>query len=166
MIVTIWRHGEAANAVIDRTRELTDTGSHDIHMGCQQLNQHCEQLGLPVPQLLLFSEWIRTRQTAAIVAAQFSDVLQEPCDALIPGRAPGDVDDTVNALLAKRPHVAHVVLISHQPLVSVLVDYYLGTTASVSALVPGGLVTIELDVAAPDCGRLHFCAQPPNYGRH
>lgn len=166
MILTIWRHGEAANAVIDRTRELTGIGNDDIYMGCQRLRHYCEKLSLPMPQLLLFSEWIRTRQTAAIIASQFTEATQEPCDALIPGCSPGDVDDAINALLAERPHVAHAVLISHQPLVSVLADYYLGTTGSVAALVPGGLVTVELDVVAPDCAKLHFCAQPPNYGRH
>ena len=165
MIVTIWRHGEAGNAVIDRVRELTDRGREDIGFGCQQFNQHCAELGLAHPELLLYSKWERTLQTADIVGSAYNHARREPCNALIPGRSPGDVDTELNNLLERQADLAHVVLISHQPLVSRLVDHYLGSPASVAPLVPGGLVTIELDVSAHDCGRLLFSAQPPTYTR-
>ena len=57
----------------------------------------------------------------------------------------------------------HSVLVSHQPLVSRLVDHWLGEQGRVPGLVPGGLVTLEMEVVAPGCAALVFCAQPPDY---
>lgn len=165
MIVTIWRHGEAGSAVIDRVRELTDIGREEIRYGSRQFIQHCAALNLPHPDLLLFSEWVRTRQTADILGWEFSVVRKEPCVALIPGRSPEDVDAQLNDLLSGEATQAHILLVSHQPLVSRLVDHYLGTSGMAPPLMPGGLATLELDVAGPDCGRLLFCAQPPGYRR-
>ena len=58
---------------------------------------------------------------------------------------------------------AHVVLVSHQPLVSQLVDYFLDTAGSVPSLSPGALVTFELSSPARACGELRFWAVPPEY---
>jgi phosphohistidine phosphatase SixA len=55
------------------------------------------------------------------------------------------------------------VLVSHQPLVSYLIDHLLGEVALVPALPPGGLVTMDLAAPARACGRLLFWALPPQY---
>ena len=104
-------------------------------------------------------------QTADIVGSAYNHARREPCSALIPGRSPADVDAELNILLERQADLTHVVLISHQPLVSWLVDYYLGSSNSVPPLLPGGLATIEFDIVAPGCGQLLFSAHPPGYVR-
>jgi len=165
MIVTIWRHGEAGRATSDRKRELTGTGTDDIAYGCHQLHETCLQRGVPQPQLLLHSSWLRTTQTAEIIASAFTHARVKPLQALIPGCAPVEVDRALEGL-EERDRVPHLVLVSHQPLVSRLVDHYLGLAGRVPALTPGGLVTLSLEVPAPGCGQLLFWALPPGFEAH
>jgi phosphohistidine phosphatase len=167
MIVTIWRHGEAGEAFADRRRELTGSGRDDIGFGCQQFHLACAGRNMPAPDLILHSPWVRTRQTAELIASAFAHATIRPEEALRPGSEPAAVDAALDACMESQLKSAacpqHVVLVSHQPLVSRLVDNYLGETGSVPPLSPGGLATLELDVAATDGGRLRFWALPPEY---
>ncbi len=86
-------------------------------------------------------------------------------EALLPGRQPPGVDELLQALWTEQDdNPGHVLLVSHQPLVSRLVDHYLGTPGLAPGLVPGGQATLALDAPAAGCGRLLFLAQPPEYG--
>jgi phosphohistidine phosphatase len=163
MIVTIWRHGEAGSAASDRLRELTGTGMDDIGFGCAQFHQACRTRGIPHPDRLAYSPWVRTSQTADIIAAAFSHASVSPMEALQPGSTLADVDAALSDLLRASSPPQHLVLVSHQPLVSHLVDYYLGERGRAPALSPGGVVTLALEVPAADCGRLLFWALPPEY---
>ena len=163
MFVTIWRHGEAGSAVTDRMRELTDQGRDDIGFACQQFHAHCEASDIPHPDLVLYSEWVRTAQTKDIIATAFSHVRTRHSAALIPGCRPGDVDRELEGLFSSEDTPAHLILVSHQPLVSALIDYYLGEYGYVSPLSPGGLATLSLETPAAGCGTLAFSAQPPLY---
>lgn len=163
MILTIWRHGEAGNAVTDRMRELTSVGQDDIGFGCHQFHSLCSERDLPQPELILFSEWIRTTQTAEIIANAFTEAATDACRALIPGRQPRDVDAELDRRMTAGERPEHMLLVSHQPLVSALVDYYLGSAGLVAPLVPGGLAVLEMDVAAQSCASFLFSAQPPQY---
>ncbi len=161
MILTIWRHGQAANAAVDSERELTETGLDDISFGCDQFHRQCELRRLTLPALILHSRWMRTAQTAAIIGRQFPQAAVEAADALIPGRGVRDVDQLLESYL--EAGVEHLLLVSHQPLVSTLVDYYLGSKGRVASLVPGGFAMLRLDFAGADCAELVFSAQPPEY---
>lgn len=163
MILTIWRHGEAGSAATDRLRELTDRGTEDVSFGCHQFHNLCEARGIPHPELLLYSEWVRTTQTAEIIGLAFNHAAGERCSALIPGRRPGDVETELMRRLADAPSHKHLLLVSHQPLVSSLVDYLLGEVSAVPPLIPGGLATLEMEVPGAGCASLCFSAQPPNY---
>jgi phosphohistidine phosphatase len=164
MYLTIWRHGEAGVASNDRLRELTVTGVDDIGFGCQRFHEHCEARGVPHPSQILYSEWQRTTQTAILIARAYNHARLQPCDALIPGRRPADVDAMLAALAdATVADTEHVLLVSHQPLVSALVDHYQGERARAPGLVPGGLATLALETPAQGCGRLLFVAQPPDF---
>ncbi|PLW68801.1 SixA phosphatase family protein [Pseudohalioglobus lutimaris] len=162
MLLTIWRHGQAGSAASDRVRELTAQGRADIGLGVQRFAQQCEKRGLAPPDHILFSEWVRTRQTAGILASFFPDAPCTACTALVPGRYPADVDNELDARWSAGP-AQHLLLVSHQPLVSALVDHYLGQPGRVAPLLPGGLATLQLDVFASGCGSLCFSAQPPEY---
>lgn len=163
MIVTIWRHGEAGRAATDRQRELTDRGLDDIGFGCQQFLKGLVGRGMVPPDLILYSPWIRTWQTGEIVAATFTHASAREHQALQPGSTITEVDHCLSALHDDAAIPSHVVLVSHQPLVSQLVEYYLGRATDVPPLSPGGLVTFALQTPARDCGELSFWAVPPEY---
>ena len=163
MIVTIWRHGEAGRAVSDRLRELTVTGAHDVDFACHQFHNICIARNIPHPELVLHSAWVRTTQTADIIAAAFTHASLRPTKALQPGGSIEAVDAALAEITVSDPNVQHVMLVSHQPLVSYLVDYYLGCIGRVPPLSPGGLVTLDLPLPAVDCGQLLFWALPPEY---
>lgn len=163
MIITIWRHGEAGRAVTDRLRELTATGDDDIGFGCTRFHEVCEELGIPHPQWILHSPWVRTTQTADIIASAFSHATLRELEALCPGSTPLAVDKTLSALLTTETGPDHLVLVCHQPLVSQLVDYLLADPGRVPALSPGGLATVEADHISRGCARLRFWALPPGY---
>jgi len=158
MLVTIWRHGEAAPGRPDRERRLTDRGHADLRRGAAAFAGSLRRRGLALPDGLHVSRWVRTRQTAAYLAEALGlPPLEE--DALIPGAQPEDVE----ASLARLPLAAHRVLVSHQPLVSGLVDRWLGEPGRVPALSPGACAVLEAEVFAPGCASLCFWAAPPDY---
>ena len=163
MIVTIWRHGEAGSAVSDRLRGLTVTGADDVGFACHQFHDICHARSIPHPELVLHSAWLRTTETADIIASAFTHASVRPIKALQPGGSIEAVDAALVEITASDPNLQHVVLVSHQPLVSYLVDYYLGCIGRVPSLSPGGLVTLDLQVPAVDCGQLLFWALPPEY---
>ena len=163
MILTIWRHGAAGSAATDRQRELTSIGRDDVGFGCHRFFEHCSTRDLPHPDLILYSEWLRTTETADIIAGAVSLAALLGSSALIPGSSVAAVDARLEPLFAAGISPAHLVLVSHQPLVSALVDYFLGDRGLVEPLSPGGLACLQLDVAAAGCASLVFSAQPPQY---
>ena len=163
MILTIWRHGEAGRAATDRERELTDSGRDDIGFACQQFHDACTARDTIHPDRILYSPWVRTNQTAEIIAGVFAHAHTASLDALAPGSDVTAVDLALTDILGgEMPH-EHVLLVSHQPLVSYIFDYYLGDQGAVPSLSPGGLATLSLDVPAQGCGKLRFWAQPPEF---
>ena len=163
MIVTIWRHGEAGRAASDRLRELTGIGEDDVAFGCSQFHEACQAREIPHPDLVLHSGWVRTTQTADIVKSAFTHACMRPLIALQPDSDIPAVDAAISELAVSDPKVQHVVLVSHQPLVSWLVDHYLADRGRAPSLSPGGLVTLQLDLPASGCGQLLFWALPPEY---
>lgn len=161
MYLTIWRHGEAGYAVTDRQRELTQRGQQEVERGAGQFDSLCSASDIPPVAQIFYSEWHRTRQTMSIISAVLPGACVQTSQALIPGRRPAEVD----AMLGELDGVSsgHVLLVSHQPLVSSLVDYYLGDPGRVPPLVPGGLVTLSFEVLASGCGNLVWCIQPPEF---
>ena len=162
MILTIWRHGEAGQAASDRQRELTDRGMDDIGFGCQQFHTACMARALPHPQLILHSPWVRTSQTAQLVASAFSHAQLRAHAALQPGAGMPGVDALLEEEQRDR-HCEHLLLVSHQPMVSRLVERYLGERGQVPSLSPGGLATLALEAVSPGGAKLLFWALPPEY---
>lgn len=160
MILTIWRHGEAGSAPTDRQRRLTDQGMDDIGFGCHRLHDALHMRSLPAPDLILYSPWVRTTQTAKIIVSAFTHANSHELGALRP-------DSTVPAiessLAVTADNTAHLIVVSHQPLVSQLARHLLGAGHGVASLSPGALVSLSLDVVAADCARLLFWAAPPEY---
>ena len=164
MILTIWRHGEAENGAVDRQRELTPGGRADIGFGCQQFYRACADRRLPQPTHIFHSPFERTAQTAEMIESVFTHAVGEDACWLAPESSVATVDQALSRDFDEREAAFHVVLVSHQPLVSNLVSWYVGETGDeVPPLCPGGLVTIHMDVVAAACGRVVFWAMPPEY---
>lgn len=163
MIVTIWRHGMAEAGAIDRQRNLTPAGRDDVGFGCHQFHEACVSRGLPSPTAILFSPWVRTAQTAEIIAGAFTHASAAAEPALQPESDVAAVDSALAKRVASTDAKQHVLLVSHQPLVSQLADHYLGESGTVPSLTPGAMVTLTLDTPAAACGRLMFWAMPPEY---
>jgi phosphohistidine phosphatase len=163
MILTIWRHGKAEEGVNDRLRELTGSGRDDVGFGSHRLYEACVARNIPQPQAILYSPLVRTSQTAEIIAAAFTHASSTSVKALQPGSDVAAVDVAVAAFMDADSNLQHTLLVSHQPLVSSLVDHYLGVSSSVPFLAPGGLVTLSLDHPLVHCGTLLFWALPPEY---
>jgi len=163
MIVTIWRHGEAGPAPTDRQRELTDCGFDDIGFGCRQFYAALRARGIAPPDLILHSPWVRTEQTARLIASAFTHAVWREEDALRPGGTVQLIDTLLGGLQGAADAPEHLLLVSHQPLVSQLVGYYLGERDLVPPLSPGALATLALDVPARGGAHLRFWAVPPEY---
>lgn len=163
MIVSILRHGQAGSAPIDSQRTLTSKGREDIALATRKLCEILDKRNLPRPSQILHSEWLRTAQTAQIVSSRLPKASVESVRSLVPGATLSDVDATLHSVLAQEKFVDHVMLVSHQPLVSELADYYLGYPNTVPGLSPGGLFSIEMEVPVEGCASLLFWALPPNY---
>jgi phosphohistidine phosphatase len=164
MILTIWRHGEAESGSVDRQRELTPGGREDIGFGCQQFYRACANRRLPQPTHILHSPYERTAQTAEMIESAFTHATGGEAYWLAPQSSIATIDQTLLRDFDGRDYSCHVVLVSHQPLVSNLVNWYAGEKgAAVPPLHPGGLVTITMDVVAAACGQTVFWAMPPEY---
>ena len=162
MIVTIVRHGQAGNAATDEMRELTGKGVDDVSFASHRLAALCHERSLATPERILHSTWRRTSQTAQILSAGLA-IPMAHFDALLPQSCVGDVDRGFASMVASSEPTQHYMLVGHQPLVSELVDHYLGDPGLAPSLPPGGLVTINFDVVAASCGSLLFWALPPEY---
>ena len=164
MILTIWRHGEAESGSVDRQRELTPAGREDIGFGCQQFYRACANRRLPQPTHIFHSPWERTAQTAEMIESAFSHAAGEEADWLAPESRIATIDQILLRDFEGRGRSCHVLLVSHQPLVSHMVSWYVGEKGgAVPPLYPGGLVTINMDVVAAACGHIVFWAMPPEY---
>jgi phosphohistidine phosphatase len=163
MIVTIWRHGMAETGAIDRQRNLTPAGRDDVGFGCHQFHDACVSRGIAAPSTILYSPWVRTAQTAEIIAGAFSHAHVSAESALKPGSNVAAVDAVLGDCAKSGGPELHILLVSHQPLVSQLADHYVGEEAMVPPLTPGGYVALALETPATGCGRLLFWAMPPEF---
>lgn len=163
MLVTIWRHGEAGAARSDRDRALTTRGANDIKHGCHQFQAACEAKNFGRPQAILHSPYTRTVETANILASNFKGASIKPLRVLEPGNDVAGVEAALDEQLLQGKAADHIILVSHQPLVSYLLNYLLGEAGRVPSLSPGALATVELDTTGQGCACLAFWAMAPKY---
>jgi phosphohistidine phosphatase SixA len=138
MIVTIWRHGEAANTVPDENRRLTPRGQDELATAGSRFATYLEENQLPAPQEILHSPLVRTTETAARLGG-----ILHVAPAVHQGLAPeaSRVEELCRWL--NQREVEHLLLVGHQPSVSSLI-WYLLDDQGLPALLPGGYATMEL----------------------
>lgn len=160
MLLTVWRHGESGPGSPDRERTLTEQGALDVQRGSSVFVARLKRSGLPLPSIVLFSRWVRTIQTAEGLCRALPGVASGRLEALIPDSDPASVD---NALGTYTGAGGHVVLVSHQPLVSALINRCLGTRGEVPTLAPGAYAVLDTPFVSPGSASLLWWSTPPGY---
>ncbi|MDZ7781543.1 MAG: phosphohistidine phosphatase SixA [Halioglobus sp.] len=163
MILTIFRHGEAGEAATDRARELTEKGVQDVERGATAFLETCRRRVLQLPERVYHSPWVRTTSTAELICRALDNVTHTGLPAIQPGGDVAGVQRWFEENSEAMRDDIHLVLVSHQPLVSHMVDYYLGEGGAVPSLSPGAFATLSMGVPGSACGSLQFWAMPPGY---
>ncbi len=153
MNVFIMRHGEAESvAKTDMQRALTQEGREDIAQMSASYRDELSQV-----DIIWASPYLRAQQTAELMSVQRSrsstPVITQPF--LPPSGNPLDV------LIELESHRNQTVLIiSHQPLVGVLVDGLACLEPGRYRMGTGSLACLSTDIYANGCCELRWLHQP------
>ena len=151
MLLTLWRHGEAAYSRPDSQRQLTERGVQHVRATVGLYRSLCQQRGQGMPTMCTHSPYVRTQQTASLIASELNlaDVVSQ---ALL---APGQIDYVSGAYLSEES--GHQLVVGHQPYLSQLIDVWCDTPAHTS-LSPSGFAIIELTAPCRGGGELLYHA--------
>lgn len=125
ILLFIMRHGEAeALKADDRSRQLTATGREQVSTAARWLEEHyCPSHKV---DMALVSPYRRTRQTYDVLSVVLPSQKTEICDDVIPDGNAQWVHDFIDAKLesaqGKNKPIKSLIVVSHMPLVSYLVD--------------------------------------------
>ncbi len=133
------RHGEAASmAATDDVRPLTRTGLDQSRRAALSLKEKTLTL-----DLILASPLLRAQQTASEVTSIFPLVV-ETSDLITPESSPRGIIEYLEERFTTGSQPT-VLLISHQPLASLLIEYLTGEIVSMSTANIAGIQLGELD---------------------
>ena len=155
MLLTLWRHGEAAYSRPDSQRPLTERGVQHVRATVGLYRSLCQQRGLGRPIVCTHSPYVRTEQTASLIASELS--LSEVLSREL--LAPGQTNYVSGHYLSEES--GHQLVVGHQPYLSQLIDVWCDTAAHTS-LSPGGFAIIELNAPCRGGGELLYHA-PEGY---
>ena len=147
MLLTLWRHGEAAYSRPDSQRPLTERGIQHVRATVGLYRSLCQQRELGRPIVCTHSPYVRTKQTASLIASELS--LSEVFSQEL--LAPGQTDYVSGDYLSEES--GHQLVVGHQPYLSQLIDVWCDTAAHTS-LSPGGFAIIELNAPCRGGGEL------------
>lgn len=146
MKIILMRHGEASfRAPHDDLRELTEDGRRKIVFNVEKKRDELASIAL-----FLSSPIKRARQTADLVrqTLKYPGVIEE-VDWLVHESTPAKAIQALEALSA-----ASVMLFSHQPFASRLVESLCGLPPGEVAMNTASVVAMEVDPVAAGCGRI------------
>ena len=155
MLLTLWRHGDAAYSRPDSQRPLTERGVQHVRATVGFYRSLCQQRGLGRPIVCTHSSYVRTKQTASLIASELS--LSEVLSREL--LAPGQTNYVSGGYLSEES--GHQLVVGHQPYLSQLIDVWCDTAAHTS-LSPGGFAIIELNAPCRGGGELLYHA-PEGY---
>jgi len=149
------RHAAAVPAgtpgIADDERPLTPKGASKFRIAAKGLARIARR-----PDVLLTSPLPRARATAEIAAQAYKRL--EP--TVEPALAHGSVDDVLTAL-GKRPAVAMVALVGHEPTMSMILARLLGAADGERlAFKKGGAALVDLPDGPSAAGRLVWFLRP------
>lgn len=138
MTIFILRHGQAeAQITTDEARQLTNKGRSDTDKVVQ-----ARVADMVSVAEIWASSLVRAQQTATIAAGYFPQLSIQTTDLLMPEANPLALIEWLDALNAKQASNQSILLVSHQPLVGLLInklcnkpnDYYPMGTSSLAAI--------------------------------
>ena len=144
MRLLILRHGDADLGGPDQSRQLSAYGREQVH---QQVARHYQAIS--AVDVVVSSSYVRAAQTAEIVTQATAVKSIEWFDDLVPQGSLRRVE----ALLQQHLK-SNVLLVSHLPLVGVLIDYFTGETAS--SMGTASLASLSMDYPAQGMATLHW----------
>jgi phosphohistidine phosphatase len=155
MNLYLLRHGEAeTRASSDAARQLTIKGREDVEYVAKQFAAR----QLPLEQCFV-SPYMRASQTAEVFLRQLSVVVPRTTTELL---VPEVRASTVIDFLNKSIQAQHVLLVSHNPLLSELNAMLTeGNINDMYILATSELVCISLDVVGLGMGSTSFRLMPP-----
>ena len=152
MTVFILRHGQAeAQITTDEVRQLTEKGRSDTArvVGARALDM------APLAQIWA-SPLVRAQQTAEIAAHYFPHLRIQTTELLVPEANPQALLEWLDELnqLQLQDSKQSILLVSHQPLVGLLVNKLCGTADDFYPMGTSSLAAISAQVIASDMGDL------------
>lgn len=152
--VQLWilRHGRAEPySSNDAARALTEKGRAQVAEVISRQRPQIETRGL----VIWTSPYLRARQTAAIAAGLLDCPIARETDLLLPEAGPGQLLEAIYRCASD-----NILLASHQPLVSSLLDYLCGRRGEEHDMKTASLAAVHCEVAAADLGQLQWLVHP------
>lgn len=148
VLLFIMRHGEAEAARRDdKSRKLTEFGRSQSLATSHWLQKYSQAQAI---DLALVSPYLRTRQTLDVVCQHQPVPVIEISNDIVPDGDIHQAHDYIDALLSQSAHrtqpLRSILLVSHMPLVSYLVDE-LCHTHSMPLFATGSVAVIEYSPA-------------------
>ncbi|MGB3610648.1 MAG: phosphohistidine phosphatase SixA [Cellvibrio sp.] len=147
MELFILRHGEAEPRVTtDEERQLTDKGRADV---ARMIKSSLDDLGKLTH--IWVSPLVRAQQTAAIAGALIGDMEPYTTELLSP-----DADPQLLFNQLQLSECEGLLLVSHQPLVSRMLDTLCGTAKGYHDMATSSMACVDIDIVARDMGKLRW----------
>jgi len=152
MLVYLLRHAIAQNrAASDSVRDLTAQGLAQARSITEKFKRYS-----PAMDRVLCSPYNRAQQTASVVMTLFPDIELTLDESIKPG---GDVYGVLDAIEAL--DVQHLLIVSHNPLLSNLLSVMVdGTMESHRYIDNGTLHCVSLETIASGCGEITYMLEP------
>lgn len=153
MYVMLMRHGEAVQMLQnDRERPLTSYGQQQSMQTARWMKEFLTQFNLPQIDLSLVSPFKRAQQTHDAVSTQLTVANTITSDDITPSGNPQVAHDYLLHLVSSRKDVSALLVVSHMPFISYLLDEM--SNAQYSMLFSTGAVAVLKYSVASNTGRL------------
>ena len=158
MDVFLLRHGEAVReALSDRERCLTARGQDELRTILSSCRDELSRVSH-----VLVSPYVRAQQSVRIAAEYLNPpVVPQTTELLVPEASPAKLLDYLQHA-HQQEQLQSVLLVSHQPLIGVLLDRLCGFEVGRYRMGTSALAFIETEVAAASMGHLRWLRQPGN----
>ncbi len=151
MELFVLRHGHAeSHASRDQLRALTAGGKQQVESTIRANKKQLVSV-----QSLLVSPYLRAQQTAKIAADELDGLPFRNSELLVPGAYPSLLIQHLHELYHQES-LSSLLLVSHQPLVSVLIGDLCGTDPIHCSMSTASLAAIDFDVMASGCCKLRW----------
>ena len=138
----------------DAGRALVDSGSREVERVLGRCLSRMDNKTLT----LWTSPYRRARETAAIAARQLQLIVSEQTELLVPEASPTQLLERLYQASQTQP--TDILLTSHQPLVSSLLDLLCGPAGPAHYLKTGSLACIECEFPAAGLAHLAWLEHP------